>query len=173
MRASQYAWIFPWTHAWLTQPRHGLHLRGFKSHTQSATTCIFKYKKKFTSLERGFSKKERPQILSKWGCHFPHTGNFFRYFQHANTFALGDPREKDGACIQMRLSYSPTARLFLFLVQWTDCNQDGARIARIFIRPSTRDPNVPTRTKEGPEEFKKPDGELINKVDAKTQRDAE
>ncbi|OUZ99080.1 hypothetical protein BVC80_9077g5 [Macleaya cordata] len=32
------------------------------------------------------------------------------------------PREYDGACLQMRLSYSPASRLFLFLVQWTDCN---------------------------------------------------
>ncbi|KAL5580757.1 hypothetical protein UlMin_013199 [Ulmus minor] len=36
--------------------------------------------------------------------------------QHANTLALGYPREKDGARLQMRLSYSPVAHLFLFLV---------------------------------------------------------
>ena len=85
-------------------------------------------------MKRGFSKKERPQVLSKWGCHFPHIGNFFRYSQHANTLALGYPREKDGACIQMRLSYSLTARLFLFLVQWTDCNLAGALgLLRILI----------------------------------------
>ncbi|RVW65912.1 hypothetical protein CK203_007665 [Vitis vinifera] len=54
--------------------------------------------------------------------------------QHANTLALGHPREKDGACIQMRLSYSPAARLFLFLVQWTDCNLAGALgLLRILI----------------------------------------
>ena len=48
--------------------------------------------------------------------------------------ALGHPREKDGACIQMRLSYSPAARLFLFLVQWTDCNLAGALgLLRILI----------------------------------------
>ncbi|KAL5991465.1 E3 ubiquitin-protein ligase airp2 [Asimina triloba] len=35
------------------------------------------------------------------------------------------PREYDGACLQMRLSYSPAAHLFLFLVQWTDCNLAG------------------------------------------------
>lgn len=29
--------------------------------------------------------------------------------------------EYDGACFQMRLSYSPSAHLFLFLVQWTNC----------------------------------------------------
>ena len=39
--------------------------------------------------------------------------------------------------------------------------------------PSTGDPNVSTRTKEGPEEFEKSDGELIKRDDAKTQRDAE
>ncbi|KAL0533584.1 hypothetical protein IC582_027622 [Cucumis melo] len=46
--------------------------------------------------------------------------------QHANTLALDCPRESDGACVQMRLSYSPAAPLFLFLVQWTDCYLAGA-----------------------------------------------
>jgi hypothetical protein len=45
--------------------------------------------------------------------------------QHANTLALDYPREKDGARVQMRLSYSPTAQFFLFLVQWTDCKLAG------------------------------------------------
>lgn len=36
------------------------------------------------------------------------------------------PREYDGACLQMRLSYSPVAHFFLFLVQWTDCHLAGA-----------------------------------------------
>ena len=45
--------------------------------------------------------------------------------QHANTLALGYPRQKDGACLQMRLSYSPVAHLFLFLVQWADCQLAG------------------------------------------------
>eukprot|EP01018_Ginkgo_biloba_P022556 Gb_28378 [translate_table: standard] len=36
------------------------------------------------------------------------------------------PREYDGACLQMRLSYSPAAHLFLFLVQWTDCSLASA-----------------------------------------------
>ncbi|KAI4385961.1 hypothetical protein MLD38_003944 [Melastoma candidum] len=45
--------------------------------------------------------------------------------QHANTLALDFPRE-NGAHIQMRLSYSPVAHLFLFLVQWTDCHLAGA-----------------------------------------------
>ncbi|PIA32193.1 hypothetical protein AQUCO_04500056v1 [Aquilegia coerulea] len=44
------------------------------------------------------------------------------------------PREYDGACIQMRLSYSPVAHLFLFLVQWTDCHLAGALgLLRILI----------------------------------------
>ncbi|CDP06493.1 unnamed protein product [Coffea canephora] len=42
--------------------------------------------------------------------------------QHANTLASDYPREYDGACLQMRLSYSPCAHIFLFLVQWTDCH---------------------------------------------------
>lgn len=45
--------------------------------------------------------------------------------QHANTLASGCPRE-NGACFQLRLSYSPAARLFLCLVQWTDCHLAGA-----------------------------------------------
>lgn len=44
------------------------------------------------------------------------------------------PREYDGACLQMRMSYSPAAHLFLFLVQWTDCNLAGALgLLRILI----------------------------------------
>ncbi|KAF5930826.1 hypothetical protein HYC85_031699 [Camellia sinensis] len=46
--------------------------------------------------------------------------------QHANTLALGYPREKDGACLQIRLSYSPVANLCLFFVQWADCHLAGA-----------------------------------------------
>ncbi|CAI0540652.1 unnamed protein product [Linum tenue] len=48
--------------------------------------------------------------------------------QHANTL------EKDGARVQMRLSYSPAAQFFLFLVQWTDCHLAGAfGLLRILI----------------------------------------
>ncbi|ONK79707.1 uncharacterized protein A4U43_C01F9220 [Asparagus officinalis] len=46
--------------------------------------------------------------------------------QHANTLASDFPREYDGACLQMRISYSPAAQIFLFLVQWTDCSLAGA-----------------------------------------------
>ncbi|KAH7553833.1 hypothetical protein JRO89_XS12G0063700 [Xanthoceras sorbifolium] len=46
--------------------------------------------------------------------------------QFANTLASDYPREYDGACLQMRLSYSPAAHTFLFLVQWTDCRLAGA-----------------------------------------------
>ncbi|KAJ4977058.1 hypothetical protein NE237_002164 [Protea cynaroides] len=54
--------------------------------------------------------------------------------QHANTLASDFPREYDGACVQMRLSYSPVAHLFLFLVQWTDCHLAGALgLLRILI----------------------------------------
>ncbi|KAG9453985.1 hypothetical protein H6P81_006889 [Aristolochia fimbriata] len=45
--------------------------------------------------------------------------------QHANTLASDYRREYDGACVQMRLSYSPAAHLFLFLVQWADCHFAG------------------------------------------------
>ncbi|KAH7653393.1 putative E3 ubiquitin ligase protein [Dioscorea alata] len=54
--------------------------------------------------------------------------------QHANTLASDFPREYDGACLQMRMSYSPAAHFFLFLVQWTDCNLAGALgLLRILI----------------------------------------
>ncbi|KAG0579466.1 hypothetical protein M758_4G099700 [Ceratodon purpureus] len=54
--------------------------------------------------------------------------------QHANTLASEVPRDYDGACLQMRLSYSPVAHLFLFLVQWTDCSLAGALgLLRILI----------------------------------------
>ncbi|XP_010935653.1 E3 ubiquitin-protein ligase AIRP2 [Elaeis guineensis] len=54
--------------------------------------------------------------------------------QHANTLASEFQREYDGACIQMRISYSPAAHLFLFLVQWTDCSLAGALgLLRILI----------------------------------------
>ncbi|KAJ1377529.1 Zinc finger, RING-type [Sesbania bispinosa] len=46
--------------------------------------------------------------------------------QYANTLALGYPRDKDGGCFQMRLSYSPAAPLFLCLVQWADYRLAGA-----------------------------------------------
>lgn len=44
------------------------------------------------------------------------------------------PREYDGACLQMRMSYSPCAHFFLFLVQWADCHLAGALgLLRILI----------------------------------------
>ncbi|CAH9121040.1 unnamed protein product, partial [Cuscuta epithymum] len=46
--------------------------------------------------------------------------------QLANTMALGYGREIDGACIQMRLSYSPAAQFCLFFIQWFDCKVAGA-----------------------------------------------
>ncbi|KAL0363328.1 UNVERIFIED_CONTAM: E3 ubiquitin-protein ligase AIRP2 [Sesamum calycinum] len=54
--------------------------------------------------------------------------------QHANTLASDFSREYDGACLQMRMSYSPAAHFFLFLVQWTDCHLAGALgLLRILI----------------------------------------
>ncbi|XP_051219945.1 E3 ubiquitin-protein ligase AIRP2 [Lolium perenne] len=46
--------------------------------------------------------------------------------QHANTLASDCSRDYDGACLQMRMSYSPAAQFLLFLVQWTDCSLAGA-----------------------------------------------
>ncbi|KAE8711664.1 High mobility group B1, putative isoform 1 [Hibiscus syriacus] len=54
--------------------------------------------------------------------------------QFANTLASDYPRDYDGACLQMRLSYSSAAHFFLFLVQWTDCHIAGALgLLRILI----------------------------------------
>ncbi|WOG96007.1 hypothetical protein DCAR_0415337 [Daucus carota subsp. sativus] len=54
--------------------------------------------------------------------------------QHANTLASEYPEDYDGACLQMRLSYSSRAHFFLFLVQWTDCHLAGALgLLRILI----------------------------------------
>ena len=56
--------------------------------------------------------------------------SYYNWMFRASDF----PREYDGACLQMRMSYSPAAHLFLFLVQWTDCNLAGALgLLRILI----------------------------------------
>ncbi|PHT90545.1 hypothetical protein T459_05658 [Capsicum annuum] len=50
------------------------------------------------------------------------------------TWASDFPREYNRACLQIRMSYSPAAHLFLFLVQWTDCHLAGALgLLRILI----------------------------------------
>lgn len=60
--------------------------------------------------------------------------------QHANTLASDYPTGYDGACLQMRLSYSPCAHIFLFLVQWTDCHLAGALgLLRILIHKAYKD----------------------------------
>ncbi|KAL5538370.1 hypothetical protein UlMin_045389 [Ulmus minor] len=54
--------------------------------------------------------------------------------QFANTITSDYPKEYDGACLQMRLSYSPAAQFFMFLVQWTDCHLAGSLgLLRILI----------------------------------------
>lgn len=40
--------------------------------------------------------------------------------QHANNLAASLPRDYNGDCVQMRLSYSPLAPLFLYLIEWMD-----------------------------------------------------
>ncbi|XP_077228247.1 E3 ubiquitin-protein ligase AIRP2-like [Tasmannia lanceolata] len=42
--------------------------------------------------------------------------------QHANTLVAAISRAYGGECLQMRLSYSPLAPVFLFLMQWMDCS---------------------------------------------------
>ncbi|XP_010253862.1 PREDICTED: uncharacterized protein LOC104595016 [Nelumbo nucifera] len=60
--------------------------------------------------------------------------------QHANTLASDYSREYDGACLQMRLSYSSVAHLFLFLVQWADCHLAGSLgLLRILIYKAYED----------------------------------
>ena len=34
-------------------------------------------------------------------------------------------RDYDRACLQMRMSYSPAMRIFLFLMKWTNCSLAG------------------------------------------------
>ncbi|KAL8192483.1 hypothetical protein R6Q57_027668 [Mikania cordata] len=46
--------------------------------------------------------------------------------QHANALALDLRREYDGACVQMRMSYSAAAQFLLFFIQWSDCHLAGA-----------------------------------------------
>ncbi|KAF5471545.1 hypothetical protein F2P56_008326 [Juglans regia] len=60
--------------------------------------------------------------------------------QFANTLASEYPREYDGGCLQMRLSYCPAAHFLLFLVQWTDCHLAGALgLLRILIYKAYED----------------------------------
>ncbi|CAL1378794.1 unnamed protein product [Linum trigynum] len=60
--------------------------------------------------------------------------------QFANTLSSVYPAEYDGGCLQMRLSYSPAAHIFLFLVQWTDCHLAGALgLLRILIYKAYED----------------------------------
>ncbi|KAJ6808585.1 uncharacterized protein M6B38_164470 [Iris pallida] len=44
---------------------------------------------------------------------------------HANTLADAVQRAYGGACLQMRISYSPLAPFFLYLLQWMDCAGGG------------------------------------------------
>ncbi|ONI30215.1 hypothetical protein PRUPE_1G238300 [Prunus persica] len=40
--------------------------------------------------------------------------------QHANSLAAALPKDYGGNCIQMRLSYSPFAPIFLYFIEWMD-----------------------------------------------------
>ncbi|KAF5795698.1 putative transcription factor C2H2 family [Helianthus annuus] len=52
----------------------------------------------------------------------------------AELIASDLPREYDGACVQMRMSYSAAAQFLLFFVQWPDCHLAGALgLLRILI----------------------------------------
>ncbi|KAH7439745.1 hypothetical protein KP509_04G074300 [Ceratopteris richardii] len=63
--------------------------------------------------------------------------------------ALEFPRDYDGACLQMRLSYSPAAPFFLFLVRWTDCSLAGALgLLRILIYKVYKDGTTTMATYE-------------------------
>ncbi|TVU16623.1 hypothetical protein EJB05_40196 [Eragrostis curvula] len=74
--------------------------------------------------------------------------------QHANTLAADFSRDYDGACLQMRMSYSPAAHFFLFLVQWTDCSLAGALgLLRILIYKMEAPPCPPMKGKRASESF--------------------
>ncbi|PKA55990.1 hypothetical protein AXF42_Ash014662 [Apostasia shenzhenica] len=54
--------------------------------------------------------------------------------QHANTLASEFQKEYGGAHLHMKMSYSPIANLFLFLVKWTNCSLAGSLgLLRILI----------------------------------------
>ncbi|KAL4587750.1 hypothetical protein LXL04_000624 [Taraxacum kok-saghyz] len=54
--------------------------------------------------------------------------------QHANTLALNSPKDDNGACLQMRLYFSPALDLFSYLFPWADCKIAGALgLLRVFV----------------------------------------
>eukprot|EP00270_Netrium_digitus_P009398 TRINITY_DN2857_c0_g5_i4.p1 TRINITY_DN2857_c0_g5~~TRINITY_DN2857_c0_g5_i4.p1 ORF type:complete len:253 (-),score=55.36 TRINITY_DN2857_c0_g5_i4:76-834(-) len=54
--------------------------------------------------------------------------------QHANTLSAEFPHAYGGGAMQMRVTYSPLAILFMFLVCWADCSLAGALgLMRILI----------------------------------------
>ncbi|KAE9618170.1 hypothetical protein Lal_00041848 [Lupinus albus] len=58
----------------------------------------------------------------------------------ANTLASDYASDRDGSCLQMRLSYGPAAQFFLFLVQWTNCHLAGSLgLLRILIYKAYKD----------------------------------
>ncbi|KAL8161842.1 LOW QUALITY PROTEIN: hypothetical protein V2J09_013331, partial [Rumex salicifolius] len=95
----------------------------------------------FTPSRRLRSKVGQPVYFLPGDLHKRPTFSFHQHFwrlhrrssRHSPISAASDfPRDYDGACLQMRLSYSPCAHLFLFL--WTDCNLAGALgLLRILI----------------------------------------
>ncbi|KAH7442415.1 hypothetical protein KP509_03G087400 [Ceratopteris richardii] len=84
----------------------------FSTQNQTFTTVKASISMLLLRMRRGKSFKESIKILEA-------------DIQHANTLAFEFPRDLDGACVQMRLSYSPAAKIFLFLVSWTDCRLAG------------------------------------------------
>ncbi|MFS7997503.1 hypothetical protein Hanom_Chr12g01142551 [Helianthus anomalus] len=83
--------------------------------------------------------------------------------QHANTLASDYPREYDGGCLQMRLSYSPCAHFFLFFVQWSDCNLAGALgLLRILIYKAYEDGKTTMYIHERKATIKEFYGSLLN-----------
>lgn len=87
--------------------------------------------------------------------------------QHANTLASEFPRDYDGACLQMRLSYGPAAHFFLFLVRWTDCSLAGALgLLRILIYKVYMDGTTTMSTYERKASFHEFYGMLFSIVQA-------
>ncbi|RWW32795.1 hypothetical protein GW17_00002513, partial [Ensete ventricosum] len=67
-------------------------------------------------------------------CVLCELGFSIKYGGTESSVASDFPADYDGACLQMRMSYSPVAHLFLFLVQWADCSLAGALgLLRIMI----------------------------------------
>ena len=89
---------------------------------------------KFSALDNLFLRNEVSVCVCVYGALYYDAQKYGLFMCFSWCRASDYPREYDGACLQMRLSYSPAAHLFLFLVQWTGFHLAGALgLLRILI----------------------------------------